>query len=308
MGPGRKARSGRWGAATAVCLLARGVSADPTLPLHDEVPETGAFGIATADVRLAGGPWRTIAWDSLESLELAPGLYALKASFEVARDGDALELPPCAGLKSTAIDGRAIDRPAPGAPLLVPIARGTHTVVESLAVGRYERRIACGGRPRVGATVRTIEGLGAFDFDSPHRAKGGGHAVAFVPFGHDPGRPGALLVGAHPWNGTVWTYAAYAKLLTEASARDVVLLMPSGLGNSLYTSDAEDEVLRAIDALAGRVAVDGRRVSIWGASMGERHQLLRRLQVRSVDVRSVDPGRRAGRPPRRRTRRGRQRA
>jgi hypothetical protein len=44
--------------------------------------------------------------------------------------------------------------------------------------------------------------------------------------------------------------------------------MPSGLGNSLYTADAEDEVLRAIDALAGEMALDRQRVSIWGASMG----------------------------------------
>jgi predicted esterase len=44
--------------------------------------------------------------------------------------------------------------------------------------------------------------------------------------------------------------------------------MPSGLGNSLYTEEAEEEVMRAIDALAGEVAIDPRRVSIWGASMG----------------------------------------
>ena len=92
--------------------------------------------------------------------------------------------------------------------------------------------------------------------------------MVYVPPGHDLGKPGALLVGAHPWNGTIWTYAAYASLLQTAAARDVVLLMPSGLGNSLYTADAEDEVLRAIDALAERVAVDRGRVSIWGASMG----------------------------------------
>ncbi len=92
--------------------------------------------------------------------------------------------------------------------------------------------------------------------------------MVFVPPGHDSTRPGALLVGVHPWNGGIWTYAAYASLLQRAAARDVVLLMPSGLGNSLYTAAAEDEVLRAIDVLAERVAVDPRRVSIWGASMG----------------------------------------
>jgi predicted peptidase len=44
--------------------------------------------------------------------------------------------------------------------------------------------------------------------------------------------------------------------------------MPSGLGNSLYTADAEDEVLRAVDALAASIRIDPRAVSIWGASMG----------------------------------------
>jgi predicted peptidase len=50
--------------------------------------------------------------------------------------------------------------------------------------------------------------------------------------------------------------------------RDVVLLFPQGLGNSLYTADAEDEVLRAIDALSATVAIDPQAISIWGASMG----------------------------------------
>ena len=59
-------------------------------------------------------------------------------------------------------------------------------------------------------------------------------------------RPSALLVGLHPWNGGIWTYAAYAELLREAQAKDVVLLMPSGLGNSLYSDHAEGEVLAAI--------------------------------------------------------------
>jgi dienelactone hydrolase len=77
-----------------------------------------------------------------------------------------------------------------------------------------------------------------------------------------------VLLGAHPWNGSIWTYAAYAELLAEAAAKDVVLLMPSGLGNSLYTAAAEDEVLAALGALSDRIAVDPRRVSIWGASMG----------------------------------------
>jgi pimeloyl-ACP methyl ester carboxylesterase len=137
-----------------------------------------------------------------------------------------------------------------------------------VAVGPYERRIACGDRPRSGAAVRTLEGLGVLAFASPWSARGGGHAVVYVPPRHDVHAASPLLVGLHPWNGSMWTYAAYAELLREARARDILLLMPSGLGNSLYTADAEDEVMRAVAATAEMLAVDARAVSLFGASMG----------------------------------------
>jgi pimeloyl-ACP methyl ester carboxylesterase len=146
--------------------------------------------------------------------------------------------------------------------------RAAKEVVIEVAVSKYERRVACGERPRAGATEQTVEGLSVLAFASPHGPKGGGRAVVYVPPGHDVSKPGPLLVGTHPWNGSMWTYAAYAELLRAARARDVVLLMPSGLGNSLYTADAEDEVMRAIDALSAALPVDPKRVSIWGASMG----------------------------------------
>lgn len=132
----------------------------------------------------------------------------------------------------------------------------------------YERRIACSSPPRTGAVLRTADGLSRIRFGSPHSAEGGGEAVVFVPGGHDRSRPAPVLVGTHPWNGGPWTYAAYSELIDEAGAKDVVLLMPSGLGNSLYVAAAEDEVMRAIDALGGELAIDRQRVSIWGASMG----------------------------------------
>jgi enterochelin esterase-like enzyme len=116
--------------------------------------------------------------------------------------------------------------------------------------------------------VTTGDGLVVLEYESKHSERGGGRAVVFLPPNHDRAKPTALLVGAHPWNGGIWTYAAYAELLREATAKDVVLLMPSGLGNSLYGGDAEDEVLAAIDSLASRIAIDPRRVSLWGASMG----------------------------------------
>jgi dienelactone hydrolase len=283
MGPPRRSRSAhgaRWARRTrsATCAAAVFAASEAhagTLPLHDEVPSAGATEAARAEIRAAGGTWREVGWDDLETLPLAPGTYEVRATLDAGADDQALQMPPCAGHQATVVDGHRIERPVAGAPLVVRVSRGPHAVVLTLAVGRYEDRIACGFRPRVGAVTQTAEGLGTIDFDSPHRPRGdatggsaGGRAVVYVPPGHDLARPSALLVGAHPWNGSMWTYAAYAGLLREARARDVVLLMPSGLGNSLYTAAAEDEVLRAIDALGARMAIDRRRVSIWGASMG----------------------------------------
>jgi pimeloyl-ACP methyl ester carboxylesterase len=175
-------------------------------------------------------------------------------------------VPACAGRKTIRVDGHAVAGP-PG-PVVVPVEAGDHEVTIGVDVSKYERRVACGEPVRAGAARETTEGLGEIAFESPHAARGGGRAVVFVPPGHDLGDGDALLVGLHPWNGTPWTYAAYGELLREARARDVILLMPSGLGNSLYTADAEDEALRAIDALAGLRPGRPLRVSLWGASMG----------------------------------------
>ena len=246
----------------AACLAASGASAQ-VLAAHAEV--RGAE-IGAADVRPEGGSWRPTPWDDLARTPVAPGRYEVRLRTSVSEDGDAIEVPPCAGRTGVRVDARPVAQ-APG-PAVVPVDAGAHDVVLEIEVSRYERRIACGARPRLGAVGRTVEGLGVLAFTSPYAARGGGQAVVYVPPGHDVRRPGVLLVGTHPWNGSMWTYAAYEELLRESQARDVVLLMPSGLGNSLYTAEAEDEVLRAIDALSAAVAIDARAVSIWGASMG----------------------------------------
>jgi pimeloyl-ACP methyl ester carboxylesterase len=168
-----------------------------------------------------------------------------------------------------ALDGTSLEIPA--RPIVAHVAAGTHTLMLTIKVSPYERRIACGYPVRVGTRAMTTEGLGELTFASPYgetRGSSGGRAVVFVPPGHDATKPAAVLMGLYPWNGTLWTYAAYTELLAAATSKDVVLLMPSGLGNSLYTADAEDEAMRALDALASVVAVDPRRVSVWGASMG----------------------------------------
>lgn len=231
-------------------------------------PHTDVQGVEVASVSLrpSGGAWRAADWDDLDRVPLEPGRYDVRLQAEGAAGGVTLRLPHCAGREHVTIDGR--DVPAPPGPLVVPLAAGPHDVRMAIAVSGYERRIACGARPRYGAPIRSIEGLGVLSFSSPWAAQGGGRAVVFIPADHEPKPSAPLLVGLHPWNGSIWTYAAYAQLLREARARGLLLLMPSGLGNSLYTADAEDEVMRAIDALSQVVAVDQHAISLWGASMG----------------------------------------
>ncbi|HEY8078976.1 MAG TPA: prolyl oligopeptidase family serine peptidase [Labilithrix sp.] len=184
-----------------------------------------------------------------------------------AAHGEAVWIPHCAGRGRVLVDGAVRDRESKG-PLVARLEPGDHTVEIEVTASAYEKRIACGAPPRAGRVTTTDEGTTLLRFASPHAHADAGRAVLVVPRGHDRTIPSALLVGVHPWNGGPWTYAAYRELVDEAQREDVVLLMPSGLGNSLYTADAEDEVLRAIDAAERAVSVDPQRVSIWGASMG----------------------------------------
>jgi enterochelin esterase-like enzyme len=244
----------------------------PSLVAHLEVAGDDRTEIGDVELRGAGGSWQAVAWDDLSTRALEPGRYELRFRAEARTPGAAVQVPPCARRSGVRVDGRQ-EASAPG-PLVIPLGAGSHEVVIALQVSSYERRIACGERPRVGTPASTTEGLGTLLFDSPHRRQGGGQAVVYIPPGRDLHRLDKVLVGLHPWNGDIWTYAAYQELLRQAAAKGVLLLMPSGLGNSLYTADAEDEVLRAMDALAS-VVVPGSRdstqalwASIWGASMG----------------------------------------
>jgi enterochelin esterase-like enzyme len=223
--------------------------------------------IEAVEVRSEGGRWRPVAWGDLAGTTVDAGRYEVRVKLSGGPGASAIEVPVCAGRGRIALDGKEVAARDAG-PVVVPIGAGPHELRLAVTVSRYEQRIACGDAVRAGSMTTTVEGLDVLTFESPHASRGGGRAVAYVPPGHDVRRPAPLLVGAHPWNGSIWTYAAYAELLAEARRRDVVLLMPSGLGNSLYTADAEDEVLRAIDAACTVVAVNRTAVSIWGASMG----------------------------------------
>lgn len=243
---------------TLLCLAAS-ARAEGRL-VHDTIQGSGAnsFEIVTPN-----GLTEHVRSSDLGSLR-TPGKYTLHATVAGAN----IRIPHCNGRGVVTVDGvqRGL---GPSGPWILSLGKdGAHDVRVEMTVSSYEKRIACGEDLRGGSVTRTGLGLSLFRFQSPHKGPWAGEAVVYVPRHHDLRSKGALLVGLHPWNGGPWTYAAYRELLDEADAKDVVLLMPSGLGNSLYTENAEDEVMLAIDALAHEIAIDPQRISIWGASMG----------------------------------------
>jgi hypothetical protein len=191
-------------------------------------------------------PWAELAEKRLES---GPKSVTFTA------EGEALFVPHCGGRKRVLVAGRDVSAPADG-PLVVPLPKGRVDVSIDVVASKYERRVACAEAPRVGVPVNADAGFSTLKFTSPSAAKGGGLAVVYVPKNHDPKKLATVLLGVHPWNGGIWTYAQYMDLVREADKLDVVLLHPSGLGNSLYVAEAEAEVLRALAELERAMPVD----------------------------------------------------
>jgi len=230
-------------------------------------PRGAVVGQAVTDVgvRGKGGTGELVQWAQLSTQPRTPGLYEL--SWKAPVGTQAVEIPPCGNRKRLLVDGEPTSLvPGPAVVLLDPSKE--HALVLEIDASQYERRVACGYPPIMGAPQFVNHGLYRVGFESPSWAKGGGQASVFVPAGYESGPPAPLLVGVHPWNGDHWTYANYTELLSTADALGVVLVMPNGLGNSLYTKEPEEEVMRAVDWVQAHLRIDPARVAIWGASMG----------------------------------------
>ena len=254
--------------ALALSLVSFVVLAKPAaayaVPVPSPLSHASVNGQDVALVTLTEGATRSVhTFEELADLRLAAGPKVVSFTAE----GDALFVPHCGGRTRVVVDGKDTNLPADG-PAVVALPKGRVDVRMEIVASKYERRVACGQAPRVGTRETSDFGFSTLRFTSPSAAKGGGVAAVYVPKGHDPAKPSTVLVGVHPWNGGIWTYAQYKDLLKEADRLDVVLLHPSGLGNSLYVAEAEAEVRRALAELEKLLPIDPRRVSIWGASMG----------------------------------------
>jgi poly(3-hydroxybutyrate) depolymerase len=230
-------------------------------------------GVALESVRIDGTATSTVGLMSeLWREPRPPATYILR--FQVPADATALAIPACGHRGPVRLAGRMLPA-ADAGPFVVgiPAAPAPRELTIEMVVSEYERRIACTSAPRAGAQVANA-GAGFYDlyFASPHATacRGPctpGHALVYVPE-HRQAEALPLLVGVHPWNGSIFTYAAYRQWIEQAERLGVVLLLPSGLGNSMYSAPAEAEVLLSMHALAQVLSIDPRRISIFGASMG----------------------------------------
>src|SRR4029077_1428157 len=120
----------------------------------------------------------------------------LRATFDGS--AAAVEIPHCGHRGAVTIDGTRY-APPPG-PFVVRLSprKDPHTVELELTISEYERRVTCSEPIHAGALSETRDGLVLLGFPSPEVAHGGGHAVLYVPPGHDTTKPSALLVGVHP--------------------------------------------------------------------------------------------------------------
>jgi pimeloyl-ACP methyl ester carboxylesterase len=250
---------------------------------------------------------RRLRFSELEWLRLEPALYRLTFSMtpgpsiwippcqvraEVWLDGKKLPsggrkpLMPIADETTAAKTARARFEENAGfrIDLDEPAASQPHEVTLGIQVSDYEHRIACGGKVISGTTRAAIQaptllpwgGLRKLSFASPNQVPGScrtplctpGFATVYQPSCSAPKEGYPLLVGLHPWNGGPYTYAAYRELRKHLDERCVAMLLPSGLGNSLYVAPAENEVMLALAATRQVLTIDRERTSIFGASMG----------------------------------------
>ena len=231
------------------------------------------------DARVDGKP---VAWGDL-ARTTRTGKHSLSFGISTGSGARMLLVPPCAGVETLGFDAAPSSPPgepdrrtlAKGsdrltAPRLVAIPPGAKTFDLALDVGSYESRIACGFAPAVGAAGGPTAGVATLTFASSNAHKDAGAAYVYLPsnFATNPSEKRALLVAPHPWGGDAATYLRYAELFAAADADGVVVLFPSGLGNSLYTAPAERETMLALDAVMSVLPIDSERIGIWGASMG----------------------------------------
>src|SRR5688572_5651269 len=141
---------------------------------HDSVSGT-AIGKVT--LRSPKGAAEEITWADLASPK-APGVYAIQLS--IVGGYASVLLPHCNGREKVLVDGATKDAGSKGPLALALDDSGDgrpHEVTVEVKASTYEKRIACSEPPRVGALVRSADGLGLLRFRSPHKDKGGGEAV-----------------------------------------------------------------------------------------------------------------------------------
>jgi hypothetical protein len=135
-----------------------------------------------------GGP-KTLAWTDL-SAPKTPGSYTIR----FVATADAVLVPHCNGRDRVLVDGAPKDAGSKG-PLVLRLGDDAprETTID-MKVSAYHKRIGCSEPRRVGAALRSTDGLSTMRFESPHATEGGGDAVVCVPGGHEIDVSGSKVV------------------------------------------------------------------------------------------------------------------
>jgi len=221
--------------------------------------------------------WRTVDLPATLLLPRAPKeeRVRLRRSFTLPAGVDpvslALDLGTRPGRTVAYLNGQPLGaRQPPTAPVFVPgplpFVRGVNVLAVEVVIARHHGGVRWQGEPALGQPTVLRRGLLQRSFVS--EVDGSDQQLTvFVPDGCSLATRLPLVVALPGWNGNPFSFA-HSALLAEAAQRCWLVLTPATRGNVLYTRQAEEGVLEALELVSRELPVDPTRVFLTGVSMG----------------------------------------
>ncbi|MBN1912638.1 MAG: PDZ domain-containing protein [Pirellulales bacterium] len=232
--------------------------------------------------------------------DVLPGLPAAKA--KIAR-GDVLLKLDKTDLKNADQLRQLLAQREPGESVELTIQRGSEVRKQTVQLGAWPETLPQADPPSAYSGVPSADStkadekpaVGRITVKVPEQKKA---AWGYVPSGYTAARPAGLIVWlAEP--GMIKDEILLARFMKACDKHNVILLAPKPSGDpNKWTPTEEDEVVRVLDELLGRYAVDRNRIAVGGRGTGGalafKVAFAQRELVRAVAVIDAVP---AARPP-----------